>query len=126
VFERFRRKRKAADTPASLEMTKGGANLKSRNDEGSDPPRYFRKSGEEEHIKLTEVLDRLAQRLKTLDKERADLVEEIYQLGEEAEKEAEELGRELSTLKGQTAELEEVLSTIHAHRRGVHTQELRR
>jgi len=107
-------------------MTKDGANLKSRNDEGSDPPRYFRKPREEEEVKLTEVLGRLAQRLKSLDKERADLVEEIYQLGEEAEKEAEELGKELSTLKGQTVELEEVLSTIHAHRRGVHTQELRR
>jgi hypothetical protein len=46
-------------------------------------------------------------------------VEEIYKLGEEAEKEAEDLGKELSTLKRQTTELEEVLSTIHAHRKGV-------
>ena len=81
------------------------------------PPRYFRKPGEEEEVKLTEVLGGLLQRLKTLDKERADLVEEIYQLGEEAEKEAEELEKELSTLKEQAGALKEVLDQMRSRRR---------
>ena len=98
---------------------KDDTNLKSRDDEDRDPPKYFRKPREEEETKLTEVLGGLLQRLKNLDKQRSELVEEIYRLGEEAEKEAEELEKELSTLKEQTTELEEVLSAIHAHRRGV-------
>jgi len=125
VFERFRKKKKFTDTRGSLGLPKDEIGLKSRNDEDRDPPKYFRKPREEEEVKLTEVLGGLLQRLKSLDKERTNLVEEIYQLGEEAEKEAEELGKELSVLKGQTAELEEVLSTIHAHRKGVRSHELR-
>ena len=121
MFERFRRKKKVTDEQESLETTKEKMNLRSRNNEDRDPPRYFGKPREE--VKPTEVLDRLLQRLKNLDKERADIVEEIYQLGEEAEKEAEQLGRELSSLKAQTAELEEVLRTIHAHRKGVRSLE---
>jgi seryl-tRNA synthetase len=117
VFERFRRKRKVSDDQGSLEATKEEINLRSRGNEDRDPPRYFGRPREE--VKPTEVLGRLLQRLKNLDKERADIVEEIYQLGEEAEKEAEQLGTELSTLKAQTAELEQVLRAIHAHRKGV-------
>jgi seryl-tRNA synthetase len=63
--------------------------------------------------------------LKSLENARTDLVKQIYQLGGEAEKEAEELEKELSTLKEQVTELEKVLSTIHAHRKGVHSQEPR-
>jgi chromosome segregation ATPase len=121
VFERFRRKKKITDEQGSLKGTKEEINLRSRSNEDRDPPRYFGRPREE--VRPTEVLDRLLQRLKNLDKQRADIVEEIYQLGEEAEKEAEQLGRELSTLKAQTAELEEVLRAIHAHRKGVRSPE---
>jgi chromosome segregation ATPase len=121
VFERFRRKKKVTDEQESLGARKEEISLRSGSDEDRDPPRYFGKPREE--VKPTEVLGRLLQRLKNLDKERADLVEQIYQLGEEAEKEAEQLGRELSTLKAQTAELEEVLHAIHAHRKGVRSLE---
>jgi seryl-tRNA synthetase len=119
VLEKFRRKKKAANTTGSLGMTAQDTNLKSKDDEDRDPPRYFRKPKEEEEIRLTEVLSGLLQRLKSLDRERTEVVEEIYRLGEEAEKQAEELEKELSTLKKQTTEFEEVLSTIHAHRRVV-------
>jgi predicted nucleic acid-binding Zn-ribbon protein len=60
-----------------------------------------------------------------LENARTALVEQIYQLGGEAEKEAEDLEKELSTLKEQVTELEKVLSAIHAHRKGVRSQELR-
>ena len=101
-------------------MTKDDINPKSRGDENRDPPKYFKGPRQGEEVGLTEVLSGLLQRLKNLEKERAGLVEEIYRLGEEAEKEAEDLGKELSVLKGQTTELEEVLNTIHAHRKGAH------
>ena len=100
-------------------MTKEGISLKPRTEENRDSPRYFRKPREEEETKLTDVLGRLLQKLKSLDNERTELVEQILQLGEEAEKEAEEIEKELSTLKEQITELEEVLNTIHAHRKGV-------
>ena len=99
--------------------TKDEINLKSRDDEDRDPPKYFRRPREEEEVKLTEVLGNLLQRLKNLDNKRTELAQEIYQLGEEAEKEAEEMEKELSTLKGQIAELEELMNTIHAHRKGL-------
>jgi chromosome segregation ATPase len=124
VFGRFRRKKEVANTKDSLEMPKDDVNPKFRSDEDRDPPKYtFRRPREEEEINLTEVLGGLLQRLKSLDKQRTDLEEDIYQLGGEAEKEAEDLEKELSTLKEQTRELEEVLSAIHAHRKGVRYRE---
>jgi len=120
VFGWFRRKKEVADTKGSPEMTKDDINPKSKSDEHRDPQRYFRGPRQGEEVGLTEVLSGLLQRLKNLEKERAGLVEEIYRLGEEAEKEAEDLGKELSVLKGQTTELEEVLNAIHAHRKRVH------
>ena len=115
MFERFRRKKKVTDEQGSLEATNEEINLRSRGNEDGDPPRYFGRSREE--VKPTEVLGRLLQRLKNLDKERADIVEEIYQLGEEAEKEAEEMERELSTLKEQAVSLKEVLEEMRSRRR---------
>jgi seryl-tRNA synthetase len=98
-------------------MMKEDTNLKSRDDEDRDPPKYFRKPREEEEIKLTEVLGKLLQRLKNLDNERTDLVEQIERLGEEAEKEAEEMEKELSTLKEQAVSLKEVLEEMRSRRR---------
>jgi len=96
---------------------KDDTNLKSRDDEDRDPPKYFRKPREEEETKLTEVLGGLLQRLKNLDRERTELVEEIQRLGEDAEKEAEELEKELSTLKEQAGALKEVLDQMRSRRR---------
>jgi len=92
-------------------------NLKSKNDEDRDPPRYFRKPKEEEEIRLTEVLSGLLQKLKSLDRERTEVVEEIEKLGEEAEKETEELEKELSTLREQAGALKEVLEAMRSRRR---------
>jgi hypothetical protein len=127
VFERFRRKKEGANTHEGLEMPKDDVNPKFRTDEDRDPPKYtFRRPREEERISLTEVVSGLLERLKSLDKQRTDLEQDIYQLGGEAQKEAEDLEKELSTLKEQTRDLEEVLSVIHAHRKGVHRREPRR
>ena len=121
MFGMFRRKKKLAETVGSPGTTKDDAILKSRD----DPPKFFGRPREEEEIKLTDVLGKLLQRLKNLENARTELVEQIYQLGGEAEKEAEDLEKELSTLKEQVTELEKVLSAIHAHRKGVRSQELR-
>ncbi len=123
MFGLFRRRKKDVETVGrpSIDRT-NDVNLKSRKDEGRDPPKYFRKPREEEEIKLTEILGKLLQRLRNLDSQRKELVQQIYQLGEQAEEESEELEKELSILKGQITELEEVLSTIHAHRKGVRAQ----
>ena len=96
---------------------KEDTNLKSRDAEDRDPPKYFRKPREEEEIKLTEVLGKLLQRLKNLDNERTELVEQIERLGEEAEKEAEEMERDLSTLREQAVSLKEVLEEMRSRRR---------
>lgn len=61
-----------------------------------------------------EVLGRLLQRLKSLDKQRTDLIQEIERLGEEAEKEAEKQEKELSTLMEQAVALKEVLEAMHS------------
>jgi seryl-tRNA synthetase len=119
VFGWLRRKKEVDDTKGSPETTKDHTNPNPRSDDNRDPQRYFKGPREGEEAGLTEVLSGLLQRLKNLDKERTDLVEEIYRLGEEAEKEAEDLGKELSVLKGQTTELEQVLNAIHAHRKAV-------
>jgi septal ring factor EnvC (AmiA/AmiB activator) len=93
-------------------------NLKSRDDEDRDPPKYFRKpKEEEEEVRLTEVLSGLLQRLKSLDRERTEVVDEIEKLGEEAEKETEELEKELSTLREQAGSLKEVLEQMRSRRK---------
>ena len=105
-------------------MPKDDVNPKFRSDEDRDPPKYtFRRPREEEEVSLTEVLSRLLERLKSLGKQRTDLEQEIERLSGEAEKEAEDLEKELSTLTEQTKELEEVLSVIHAHRKGMQHRE---
>ena len=105
-------------------MPKDDVNPKFRSDEDRDSPKYtFRRPREEEEVSLTEVLSGLLERLKNLNKQRTDLEQDIYQLGGEAEKEAEDLEKELSTLTKQTKELEEVLTVIHAHRKGMHHRE---
>ena len=127
MFGRFRRKKEVASTKDGLEMPKDDVNAKFRTDDDRDPPKYtFNRPREEEEVNLTEVLSGLLQRLKSLDKQRTDLEQDIYQLGGEAEKEAEDLEKELSTLKEQTRELEEVLSAIQAHRKGLRHRELGR
>ena len=118
LFGRFRRKKEDDDT------RKDDIKLKFNSDAGRNSPKYsFRRPREEAEANLTEVLRGHLQKLRNLDRQRADVEEEIYQLGGEAEKEAENLERELSTLKQQTRELEEVLNAIHAHRKGVHYRE---
>ena len=121
MFGRFRRKKETDDTKEGLEKKKEDINPKPKGDEDRSMPKYtFRRPREEAKVNPTEVLGGLTQRLKSLDRQRTDVEEDIYQLGGEAQKEAENLERELSTLKQQTRELEEVLNAIHAHRKGVH------
>ncbi|MGD0977685.1 MAG: hypothetical protein ABR962_00940 [Candidatus Bathyarchaeia archaeon] len=106
-------------------MTADDLNPKSKSVEDRDSLKYtFRRPREEEEVNLMEVLTGLLRRLKSLDRQRTDLEQDIYQLGGEAEKEAGDLEKELSTLKEQTRELEEVLGAIHAHRKGVRHREL--
>lgn len=111
------RKGKAAEKVGSPEMTEEEINPESRADEDRDPPKFFRKPREEEEIRLTEVLARVIQKLRSLDKERTELVEEIERLGEEAENESEEMEKELSTLKEQAVSLKEVLEEMRSRRR---------
>jgi seryl-tRNA synthetase len=118
MLGKLRRKKKTTNTKDFPAM-KEDINLKSRDDEDRDPPKYFRKPKEEKEVRLTEMLSGHLQRLKSLNRERTELVEEIYHLGEEAEKESEDLEKELSTLKKQTTEFEEVLSAIQLHKRVV-------
>jgi hypothetical protein len=115
VFEMLRRKKEATDTKGSPEMTTNDLNPKSKSAEDRDPPKYtFRRPREEEEINLMEVLSGLLQRLKSLDKGRTDLAQEIERLGEEAEKEAEEQEKELSTLKEQAVALKKVLEAMRS------------
>ena len=88
MFLTFREKKKLADKVGSSGMMVDDINLKSRNDEERSPSKYFGKPREEEDVKLTEALSGLLQRLKSLHKERTNLVDKIERLGEEAEKEA--------------------------------------
>jgi DNA repair exonuclease SbcCD ATPase subunit len=125
VFERFRRKKEDAKRKGG-EVPKDDVNPKFRSEENRDPPKYtFRRPGEEEKS-FTELLAGLLQRLKTLDKQRTDLEEDIRQLSEEAEEEAGNIEKELSALREQTKELQGVLTAIHAHKKGVHRLEQRR
>jgi predicted nucleic acid-binding Zn-ribbon protein len=98
-------------------MPRDEVNPKSRGDDDRDPQKYFRRQREEEEPSLTGVLSGLLQRLKNLDKERADLVGEIQELSEEAEREAEDMGKELATLKEQAVALKEVLETMRSRRK---------
>ena len=124
MFGRFRRKKETDDTKESSEMPKDDINPKSNSDEDRNPPKYtFSRPREEKKVNLMEVLAGHLQRLKSLDKRRTDVEEEIYQLGGEAQKEAENLEKELSTLQEQTKELEEVLNAIHAHRKVIRYRE---
>ena len=118
MFGRFRRKKETDDTKEGLEKKKDDINPKSNSDRDRSMPKYtFRRPREDAKANLMEVLGGLIQRLKSLDKQRTDVEEDIYQLGGEAQKEAENLEKELSTLKEQTRELEEVLNAIHVHRK---------
>ncbi|HVP16878.1 MAG TPA: hypothetical protein VMT42_05900 [candidate division Zixibacteria bacterium] len=124
MFGRFRRKKETDDTKEGLEKEKEDINTKPNSDEGRIMTKYnFRRPREEAKVNPVEVLGGLNQRLKSLDRQRTDVEEDIYQLGEEAQKEAENLEKELSTLKEQTRELEEVLNAIHAHRKVVRYRE---
>jgi len=110
----LRRKKEATDTKGTQEMTTDDSTLKPKGDEDKDSSRYtFKRPREEEEVNLMEILTGLLQRLKSLDKERTDIVHEIERLGEEAENEAEEQEKELSTLKEQTVALKEVLEAMH-------------
>lgn len=104
-------------------MLKDDISPKSSSDAKRNPPKYTFARPSEAKVNLMEVLGGLIQRLKSLDRQRNDVEEDIYQLGGEAQKEAENLEKELSTLKEQTRELEEVLNAIHAHRKGVRHRE---
>jgi seryl-tRNA synthetase len=123
MLRRFGRKKENAENKRG-EAPKEDVNSRFRDEEDKDPPKYsFRRPTppppSQEEMSLTEVLGELLQRLKTLDKQRTDLEGDVWQLGGEAEKEAEDLEKELSTLKEQTKELEGVLTAIYAHRKEV-------
>jgi seryl-tRNA synthetase len=102
-------------TPPSHEPS-SEMETKSASESARDSGGHFSMKKEEKTLTLSEVLDRLLERMNKLEKERTELVAEIYAIGEQAEKEAEDLGKELSTLKEQTGELTEVLNTIRTHR----------
>jgi hypothetical protein len=111
----LRRKKEATDTKGSPETTTDDLNPKSKSAEDRDPPKYtLNKPREEEKINLMDVLSGLLQRLKSLDKGRTDLAQEIERLGEEAEKEAEEQEKELSILKEQAVALKELLEDMRS------------
>lgn len=93
-------------------MPKDDINPKFSMYEDRDPPKYtFRRPREEEEISLTDVLGRLLRRLKRLDEERTDIEENIYQLSEEAEKEAEDLEKELSSARALLSEFIDYFSS---------------
>jgi len=118
VFARFRRKKETDDIKGTSEVPKDDISPKPNSVADRNSPKYtFGRPREEEKVNPVDVSGRLLQRLKSLDKQRTEVEEQIYQLGGEAQKEAENLEKELSTLKEQTKELEEVLNAIHAHRK---------
>ncbi|MGD0977709.1 MAG: hypothetical protein ABR962_01065 [Candidatus Bathyarchaeia archaeon] len=111
----LRRKKEGTQTKGSPEMTADDLSPKSKGVEDRDSLKYtFRRPREEEETNLMEVLSGLLRRLKSLDKGRIDLAQEIERLGEEAEKEAEEQEKELSTLKEQALALKEVLEAMRS------------
>ncbi|HVP16557.1 MAG TPA: hypothetical protein VMT42_04250 [candidate division Zixibacteria bacterium] len=111
----LRRKKEAVEAKGSSETTNENINPKADDDAYRIPPKYtFGRPREEEKINLMEVLSGLLQRLKSLDKQRTDLRQEIERLGEEAEKEAEKQEKELSTLMEQAVALKEVLEAMHS------------
>jgi chromosome segregation ATPase len=116
VFLTFGEKKKVDIEFRSSGTMVGDVNLESRNEGDGSASRYFGKR-REEGVKLTEVLSGLLKRLKSLDKERTNLVDEIERLGEEAEKEAAEQEKELSTLKEEVSALREVLEEMRSRRR---------
>lgn len=111
----LRRKKEAVETKGSSETATNDITPKPNSDADGNPPKYtFGRPREEERVNLMEVLGRLLQRLKSLDKQRTDLIQEIERLGEEAEKEAEKQEKELSTLMEQAVALKEVLEAMHS------------
>lgn len=111
----LRRKKETTDTKGTPEMTTDDPNPKSKSAEDRDSWKYtFKRPKEKEEINLMDVLSGLLQRLKSLDKGRTDLEQEIQRLGEEAEREVEEQEKELSTLKEQTVALREVLEAMRS------------
>jgi len=117
VFLTFGEKKKVDTEFGSSGTMVGDVNLESRNEGDRSASKYFGKRREEEDVKLTEVVSGLLQRLKSLDKERTSLVDEIERLSEEAEKEAAEQEKELSTLKEEVSALREVLEGMRSRRR---------
>jgi phenylalanyl-tRNA synthetase alpha subunit len=83
---------------------------------GENPSRYLKKPKNEE-VRYTEILGDLLEKLKKLDKERSQVIEEIEQLAEEAEKETEDLEREITSLKERAVELRELLNAMRARKR---------
>jgi hypothetical protein len=121
MWRRFGRKKENAENKGG-EVSKDDVNPKYRDEEDKDPPKYsFRRPTppppSQEEMSLTEVLGELLQRLKSLDKQRTDLAEEIERLSEEAEKEAGNMERELTTLKEQAVAVKGVLETMRSRRR---------
>jgi len=114
VFGMLRRKKEADETKGSSEAA-NDTSPKPSSDANRNPPKYtFSRPREEEKVNLMEVLGGLLQRLKNLDKQRTDLIQEIERLGEEAEREAEKQEKELSTLMEQAVALKEVLEAMHS------------
>lgn len=91
-------------------------NMKENSEMDEEGNPFFQKKSE---IDIEETLHRFIEKIKRLQKERTELIREIEQLGEEAEREAKELEREVSMLKQQAMSLNEVLRTMHTHRKRI-------
>lgn len=68
-------------------------------------------------IEIVETLDDLINRLKKLEKQRNQVVEEVCDLIAEVEIEAEELEKGLSILKGQITEFEAILNILRRRKK---------
>jgi predicted nucleic acid-binding Zn-ribbon protein len=68
-------------------------------------------------VKTVDILDDLIHRLKKLEKQRNQVVEEVCDLIAEVEIEAEELERGLSILKGQITEFEAILNILRKRKK---------
>jgi hypothetical protein len=62
---------------------------------------------------LSEILDDLLHRLRRLEKAKNQVIEEIFDLSVEVEREIEELEKGLSILKEQMLEFEVIFSVLH-------------
>lgn len=76
-----------------------------------------RRKNDFNRIEIVETLDDLIHRLKKLEKQRNQVVEEVYDLIAEVEIEAEELEKGLSILKEQITEFEAIINILRKRKK---------